>query len=269
MKYLFVVVIAFFSLYFAFVFLVTPSNDRDWSDDQKVLPEVFFDGERVIIKNLRDIVYKSTKDYQVRYKTEVFNLDKLESAWLVVEPFGKFGAAHTMVSFGFSDGKFLAISAEIRKEKGEEFSAIKGLFGQYELMYVLATEEDVLMLRTNYRKDTVRLYPIKADKKKIKAVLVSMLEYANHLRANPQFYNTIFNNCATNIVKHVRRFSEKDIPWWDFRYLMPEYFDEVAFELGIIDTHLPLDKAREKFDISKKAQSCPRNNFSFCVRIDL
>ncbi len=266
LKYALFVVIIFSLLYFLLVVLIKPSNEREWSEDQKFLPEVIFEGDKIIIKNFRDNIYKSTNNYKAQYKTETFDLKKLESAWLAVEPFGKFGAAHTLLSFGFSDGKFLAISAEIRKEKYEEFSAFKGLFRQYELMYVLATEEDVLMLRTNYRKDIVRLYPIKADKEKIKAVLVSMLEYANHLKEHPQFYNTVTNNCATNIVKHVRKFSSKDIPVWDIRYLMPEYFDEIAYNLGVIDTKLPLDKAREKFNITPKAQNCSREDFSFCVR---
>ncbi len=266
LRYALFAVLAFSLFYLLFVVLVKPSNNRVWTEDQKVLPEVIFDGDKITIKNFRDIVYKDTKNYQMYYKTETFNLDKLNSAWLIVEPFGKFGAAHTMVSFGFSDGKFLAISVEIRKEKGEEFSAFNGLFRRYEVMYVLATEEDVLMLRTNYRKDTVRLYPIKADKEKMKAVLLSMLEHANYLKEHPQFYHTIFNNCATNIVKHVRKFSEKDIPWWDLRYLMPEYFDEVAYSIGVIDTDLPLDEARKRFNITQRAQNCQREEFSNCIR---
>ena len=174
-----------------------------------------------------------------------------------------------MVLFGFADGRYLAISVEIRKERGEKFSPWKGLLRQYEIVYMVATEEDALMLRTNYRKDIVRLYPVKVSREKMRAVLVSMLKRANALREEPQFYNTLSNNCATNIAHHARKFSEKDIPWWDYRYLMPAYFDEVAYNLGIIDTTLSLEKAREHFNITQKAQKCPRVIFSKCIRDEL
>ena len=47
----------------------------------------------------------------------------------------------------------MAVSVEIRKEKGESFSPWRGLLREYELMYVVGDERDVIRLRTNYRRD--------------------------------------------------------------------------------------------------------------------
>jgi len=266
--YLVKIILISIALYAIHGLITQPKLDRDWNDDQKILQSVEFkENEKVEIKNIRNISYRTTSDYDLGYYDKIVDLNKIDSAWYVIEPFGKFGAAHTLVSFGFSDGTYLAVSVEIRKEKGESFSALKGVFRQYEISYVIADEADVIKLRTNYRKDKVRLYPIKADKEVIKLVFIDMLERSQKLTTKPEFYNTVSSNCATNIVGHVRKFSDKDIPWYDLRYLMPEYSDEVAHEVGIIDTDLSIENAREFFDISEKAQSCSINeDFSVCIR---
>lgn len=268
LKFLGKLVLLIIILYWAHGLVINPRLDRDWTDDQKILPTIEFKGNNIVtIKNIRNISYRTTSDYDLNYYDKTINIDDLESVWYLVEPFGNFGAAHTLVSFGLSDGSYIAVSVEIRKEKGESFSALKGILRRYELVYVIADENDVIKLRTNYRKDQVRLYPIKADKEKTKAVFINMLERANELNKEPEFYNTITNNCTTNIVKHVRRFSDKDIPWYDLRYLMPENSDEVVYKVGMIDTNLSLEQARIEFNITKTAQNCsPSKDFSACIR---
>ena len=65
------------------------------------------------------------------------------------------------MSWEFADGQHLAISIETRKERGEEYSAVRGFFRQYELYYVVADERDVIGVRTNYRGEDVYLYRLK------------------------------------------------------------------------------------------------------------
>lgn len=244
-----------------------PQLNRDWTSDQKVLPDISFNDNVVTIKNVRNISYRSTGDYELSFYNKTINLDDIKSAWYLVEPFGRFGAAHTLASFGLEDGSYIAVSAEIRKEAGEKFSPLKGILRNYELVYVIADEADVIKLRTNYRKDEVRLYPIKADKEKIQSVFIDMLKRARKLAEKPEFYNTITNNCTTNLVHHVRKFSDKRIPWYDLRYLMPEHSDEIAYNAGILDTDLSINDARQHFSITEKAQLCSeKENFSACIR---
>jgi len=234
---------------------VKPSLERDWSMDQAQMPRVsFVDKDQVRIKNVRNALYRSADDFDMRTYDRTYDLNALSSAWFVVEPFGSFGAAHTLMSFGFSNGDYLAISAEIRKEKGESFSPLKGVFRQYEMMYVIADESDVIRLRTNFRKDVMRLYPIKASKQKIRAVLVDALKRAEKLAKVPEFYNTLSNNCTTSIARHVRRFSDQAVPWWDYRYLLPETVDAISYDLRLIDTNLSLEAARSHFMITSRAQ---------------
>jgi hypothetical protein len=175
----------------ALVHLHRPSNDRDWSPDQKILATAIVHGDQVEIRNVRNFRYTSESAFSPAYETRTYDLNRLDSVWFVVERFGEMaGMAHTFLSFGFGD-EFVAISVEIRKERGETFSPVKGLLRQYELMYVIGDERDLIGLRTNYRRDIVYLYPVKTTREKMRRVFLDMLERANELAVRPEFYNVL------------------------------------------------------------------------------
>lgn len=241
-------------LYGVFSLVVRPSLDRNWSPDMQVLAHATFDGDLVHVTNIRNNDYTSTTTYEARYYDKTFDLSKIESVWYMVEPFSdaKAGAAHTLVSFGFEDGEYLAISAEIRREVGEEFSPIRGLFRQYELVYVVADERDVIKLRSNYRKDPVYLYPVTATKEQMRTLFVSMLTRANTLGEKPEFYNTLTNTCTTNIVRHVNEIAPRFIPL-SYKVLLPEYSDELAYRIGLLDATHSLEELRALYQINDRA----------------
>ena len=240
--------------YIALTIVIQPSNNRDWNDDQAILPSVEIYGDIVSISNIRNFSYASTTSYTPNYYNSTFDMSKLKNVWFVVEPFsGYVGAAHTFLSFEFEGDRFVSISVEIRKEKGESFSAVKGLFRQYELMYVIADERDVVKLRSNYRKDQVYVYPIKADLDKKRALFLDMLARANQLAENPAFYNTLTNTCTTNIVSHVNKITSKRVPF-DFDILFPANSDRYAYDIGLIDTDLTFEEARKRYLINDRAE---------------
>jgi hypothetical protein len=77
-------------------------------------------------------------------------------------------------------------------------------------------------------------------------------ERANRLAQHPEFYNTLTNTCTTNIVRHVNTISAGRVPW-SYKVLLPAYSDELAYDLGLIETALPLDEARRRFRINDRA----------------
>lgn len=236
------------------VFGPRPSNHRDWMPDQERLPRVEVEGRRVRVHGVRHARYRSASDYDVAWEERAYDLDRLRSAWFVVEPFaGWRGPAHTLMSFGFEGDQYLAVSVEIRKERGEEFSPWKGLVRQYEVMYVLGDERDLIGLRTNHRRDRVYLYPVRAPRERLEQMLLGMLRRANRLREAPEFYNTLTNTCTTNIVRHVNELIPGRVPW-SYKVLLPGYSDELAYDLGLIDTDLPFEEAQRRFRIDRKAQ---------------
>lgn len=255
--------VVFFSIWY---FSHIPSNDREWALDQKILQYAEFNDNTVNVFNIRNFSYQSVSEYTPAYYNKTFDLNALESVDYIVEPFGNMGAAHTFLSFGFSTGDYLAISVEIRKEVGESFSPLKGLLRNYELMYVVADERDVVKLRTNYRKDTVYLYPVSTSRDNMQTLFVDMLERANKLREKPEFYNTLTSTCTTNIASHINKIMSGRIPW-DPRLLFPENSDELAYELGLIDNSVTLEELRERNKINEKAeQYADSPDFSKLIR---
>jgi len=255
-------------LYSILIVFIRPSLDRNWTPDQKILAHADINVNNINISNIRNIKYRTTSDYDVRYYDKSFDLNKLESVWFVVEPFSGhgFGAAHTLLSFGFEGGDYVSISAEIRKEEGESFGVFKGLVRQYELVYVVADEQDVIKLRSNYRKDKVFLYPVNTTKERMKELFVSMLTRANKLAKEPEFYNTITNTCTTNIVSHANEIVKGRIPL-SYKVLMPAYSDELAQEIGLIDNSIPLSELRAKYLINDKAEKYADDpNWSVLIR---
>ena len=230
-----------------------PSNDRDWTVDQAILPYAEMNGPLVTIRNIRNFRYTTADRYTPDYYDKTFDLRQLDSAWFFVEPFGKMGAAHTFVSFGFGGRDFLAISIEIRKEKGESFSPLSGLLRRYEVMYVIGDERDLVKLRTNYRNDRVYLYPIRTTRERKVAMFVSMLERANALRARPEFYNTLTNTCTTNLVEHVNEIVPERIPLRP-AVLLPANSDRLAYDLGLIESARSFEETRTAAQINDLAR---------------
>lgn len=230
-----------------------PSNTRDWAPDQERLASAEITGDQLVLRNVRNARYRSTSDFDVQWEERHLKLGQLESVWFVVEPFADWrGPAHTFLSFGFADGQYLAISAEIRKERGEAFSPLKGILRQYELVYVLGDERDLIGLRANHRHDAVYLYPVRTTPEKMRALLLSMLSRVNQLAAEPEFYNTLFNNCTSNIVEHIESITPGGVPL-SFSTVLPAYADDFAYDLGLIATGLPRDQYRAAHQINDLA----------------
>ena len=254
LKVLFAVVVAIALIFVVTNLVTTPSNDRSWNDDQVILPSSEISGNLVRIKNVRNFIYASTTSYTPRYYDETYDLEMIKGVWYVVEPFaGIPGSAHTFLSFEFENDQFVSISVEIRKEKGEKYHPLKGLFNKYELMYVIANENDAIKLRSNYRKDAVYVYPANTTKVKTQKLFLSMINRANELKDNPEFYNTITNTCTTNIVAHINEITPKRVPFLSLRILLPENSDKLAYELGLIDTSLSFEDIRKRYHINDRA----------------
>lgn len=267
MKLLFwLLIILTLGFYISSILSKKPSNDRNWSPDQKTLATITRQGDIVKITNVRNFNYTSTTNYTENYYTQEYDLSKLKQVWYIVEPFSGYkGAAHTFLSFEFEDNVFIAVSVEIRKEVGESFSAKNGLLREYELMYVFADERDVVKLRSNFRKDTVYVYPVQTTQEKVRALFEDIVVRAQSLAQDPEFYNTFTNNCTTNIITHVNTINPGRIPL-SYAAIFPEYSDIVAHKLGVIPNDLPIEDIRNKYKINEKAEIYA-NDPAFSVKI--
>lgn len=237
----------------------TASNERDWTADFARQPEARFDGSLVHIANVRNFDYASVTDMTPRWEDRSYDLNRLQSVWFVVEPFSSIrGPAHTFLSFGFGEGdsaQYVGISVEARKEKGEGYNPFTALFRTLELTYVVGDERDLIRLRSNYRRDSVFLYRANTAPERARALFVSMLERANALRTQPEFYNTLTNTCTTNIVRHVDTLVPGRVPRWSYKVLLPAFADKLAYDLSLIDTSRAFEEVRRAAFINPVAQA--------------
>jgi hypothetical protein len=235
---------------------VRPGQPRTWRPEQAVLPQIVFDSTHVHIRNVRDFTFHSATRFTPAFHDQTYEIDSVERVWYVVVPFTRDwrGPAHTFLSFGFRDGQYLGISVEARRGAGEAFSLVKGALRQFELMYVLGTERDLIGLRAVTWDDPVYLYPIRTAQDNVRRVFVGMLRRAEALAAHPEFYHTIWNNCTTNILAAVNQIAVPPIPFGP-RILLGGYSDALAYNRGMIDTDLPLAAARERFEVSTRAKA--------------
>ena len=193
-----------------------PSNDRSWVNDNERLTTAEFDGDEVTIRNVRDFEWRSNRDFDKRWVDMEINLDDVSKIWFVLEYFdpSRRQMAHTIMSFEMRDGTRIACSIEVRRERGERYHPVKGLFRQYELIYVWATERDVIGVRTRCRKRSVThlFEAVVLGPGNERRMLESYLKRTNKLSQSPEWYNTITNTCTTNIVRHVNEVYPGRVP---------------------------------------------------------
>ena len=193
-----------------------PSNDRSWVNDNERLTTAEFDDGKVTIRNVRDFEWRSNRDFDKRWVDMKINLSDVSKIWFVLEYFdpSRRQMAHTIMSFEMRDGTRIACSIEVRRERGERYHPVKGLFRQYELIYVWATERDVIGVRTRCRKRSVThlFEAVVLGPGNERRMLESYLKRTNKLSQSPEWYNTITNTCTTNIVRHVNEVYPGRVP---------------------------------------------------------
>ncbi|HEX5073504.1 MAG TPA: DUF4105 domain-containing protein [Gemmatimonadaceae bacterium] len=232
-----------------------PRPDRQWIPQQAVMAHADVRGDSVFVKHVRNFSYTAEEEFTPAYDDRAYDLNTLESVWFVVTPFSKRwrGPAHTFVSFGFSDSQYVGISVEARREPGETYSPLTGLFRQFELIYVVGDERDLIGSRAVYGGYDVYVYPIRTTRANIRALFLAMLARANALATRPEFYNTLTNNCTSNVVDHVNQIVPRAVPQ-GIKTVLPGYADEVAYSLGLIDNSITLDEARRRFRVKDEAR---------------
>lgn len=158
-----------------------------------------------------------------------------------------------MVSFDFSDQKPLVFSIEIRKEKGEEFSAIGGFFRKYELSLVASDEKDIVYTRSNIRHEQVYLFPIKMPATERKALFIEYLHQADELRAEAKWYNTLTSNCTTLVFDMVQAINPQRLPK-DYRLLASGYLPNYLYDLQALNQSVSMKEWYRLAHINPRAE---------------
>jgi len=245
---------------------IPPLQYRPWRGDVAVLPRAIIHGDRVRIVNLRNFTYRSRHDFDARYEEREFSLARVTSLDLFVSYWQVGPVGHTFVSFNFDDGSPpLSISIETRPEVGEGFDPLASMFKQFELIYVVGDEHDLVGSRASHRSEEVFLYRIIAAPGGVRQLLRYYLDRINELADRPEWYHLLTNSCTVNIFRYANAAGRQGR--FDMRQLLNGWVDAYLFAAGWMDTTLPFEELRRRSritDVAKAAANAP--DFSQRIR---
>ncbi len=232
---------------------IPASNERQWQRDVAVLPYATVKGEQATIHNIRNLNYRTETDFDVRYYDKTFDLNRLDSADLIAVYWMGDAIAHVMVSFGFKEKDFVTFSIETRKEVGESYSTLKGFFKQYELIFIVGDERDLIRVRSDYRKppEDVYLYRTDMTPENARKFFMEYIRQINSMKKNAEWYNTLTTNCTTDVVRLIRGFGGR--ARYNWKVLLSGYAPQYAYEQGSLDTRIPFEELRKLSYINPKA----------------
>src|SRR6184192_1973999 len=244
---------------------LSPTNDSDWQPDVAQKGWADIQGDEVTLHNVRNCDYRTETDYTPHWETRSVRISQITGIDLAVDYWGSPWIAHPIASFQFADAPPLCFSIETRKKLGQTYSTIGGLYRQFELIYVVADERDVIRLRTNYRKEDVYLYRTTVSPAQARQRFLEYINSLNTLRTTPRWYNAITTNCTTSIrTQHPRN---ERVPW-DWRILLNGKGDELMYERhAIVTGGLPFAELKSRSLIDARARAANDSpDFSKLIR---
>lgn len=256
-----------FALLLAWYARITPSNVRVWDPDVAILADATVRGETVEITHIRNFAYRSETEFTPRYYDAAYDLDALRSVDLVVSHWSGDAIAHVFLTFGFTNGRYLAVSIETRRERGQAYSTLGGFFRHYELIYVVGDERDVIGLRTDIRHERVYLYRIQLSADARRRLFLSYIRQIAALHGQPQFYNTLTDNCTTGILRNANVGSHRID--YDWKILASGYADAYAYDIGRLDRSAPFPELKRHSLINRDPMDRPGADFSGRIRTSL
>lgn len=259
---------------------ITPSHDRNWRPEVAVLPRAFIDGDHVHLTGVRNFDFRSRTDFTEHWEerdidlSHLVGLDFYMSYWTegMVAQWSKGHRliGHTFVSFIFDNASPLSISIEARPEVGRGFEPIPSMFKQFEVIYVVGEERDLVGLRAIHRREAVYLYRLNTPPDAVRRLLMVYLKRINQLAERPEWYELLTNSCTINIVRYANAAGRKGR--WDFRHLFNGLIDSYLYYSGRVDTTLPLEELRRRSRINEAAEAAdgaPEPEFSQRIRASL
>jgi hypothetical protein len=243
-----------FALVLAWWLTLKPTNEANWLPDVAQLGWAEIHGDEVTLHNVRNCDYRTEMDYTPRWETRTVRLSQITGIDLAINYWGSPWIAHPIVSFQFADAPPVCFSIETRKKAGQSYSAIGGLYRQFELTYIVADERDVIRVRTNYRHgEDIYLYRTAIKPAHARERFLEYVRSLNHMREHPRWYNAITTNCTTSI--RTQHPTAERLPW-DWRMLLNGKGDEMMYERHAIATAgLPFAELKQRALIDEAAKA--------------
>jgi hypothetical protein len=223
---------------------VPARNDRDWIPEFANTLTARVDGDIVTLENVRNFRWQTIETATETWETRTFDASTVTSVDVFTSVWGNPNIAHVMVSFGFADGQHIAFSAETRRRMGQVYSTFGGFVREFELALIAADERDLIWLRTDLRGERVSIFPLTLTPEARRDLFLAFAGFADELSRQPQWYNTLLDNCTTVPIRIVRTLNA-NLPL-DWRILASGRLPAYLHDLGVLrpDLGLPEVEAR-------------------------
>lgn len=244
------IAVAMVALVAVWYFTIFPSNDRIWAPQYSKLATATIDGDRVTLHNYRILEPGPNGVLRETYVDRTFDVSKLVRADLIMSYWGPTEIAHALVSFEFSDGRYVAESIEVRRRASQKgFNMISSLFRNFELIYVVGNERALIgagILDDHHR---LYLYRTNMSPQRARALFLRYANKLNSLAAHPEWYNAITDNCTTGIYMHLREIPPP--PPFSITILLNGYLPEYVYQHGSLDRSIPWEQLNRLCDIKQ------------------
>lgn len=229
-----------------------PSNDRDWAPEYARSANAKVEGDTVTFTNFRNFDYALDGSFTERWETRTVHLSKLQAIDLILNYWGSEWIAHPIFSFDFGDEGHVAFSIETRREKGEVYTALGGLYKLYELTYLVGDERDFVRVRTNIRRDEdAYLYRLATTPDGARKRFIEYVQQIRALSEKPRFYDVITANCTTAVSSQVEAVKKTPPDW---RLLLNGKLDEMFRDRNLFAAKsVPLKVLRERGHVNDRA----------------
>src|SRR5215510_1257812 len=212
----------------AAAFTGPPRADRDWYPYLARGVDVTVREQSFEVSPLSDWSYAHEGVTDESYFDAAYNFGDLREVWFMLEPQpGSQLAAHTLLLFEFEGDRLLGLTIEARRERNEDYSALRGAFNAFELAYVWGTARDFLTRRAVMLDHEVFVYPVAITDEQKRFLLVRLLQRTEALETQPRYYNTIASNCTNELAKAAGFH-------WAPAYILTGRSDEYLFRRRII-----------------------------------
>jgi len=258
----------------AWFWWVPAPGSGDWLPECAVAPVVTADpagADRFTVHGIRDFRYLGTdRCIEPAWNTRSFSLDQLRTVDLFFSFWGPTLICHNFVTFGFEtpDGwDHVAVSIEVRKRRGQSYSAVGGLFRQFALVFIWAEERDVVRVRTDFRGESVHRYRLLLTDAQARNLFLHYLDETRRLREAPRWYNAVTQSCGVDIIRTASgdRMGVFPSPW----QLLNGTWERRAWDFGRLGPAATFEEERAAANVTADAKMSPSGSareFSAAIR---
>jgi hypothetical protein len=261
----FVALFGITALFLLWWFRQKPSHNRDWHPSVAVLPRTVREKDAIRIENVRNFDYRSCDNFTARYETRTYQLSNLRGVDVIFFVWEISWMGHPVLVFDFGPDGRICMSIEVRYQKGQEYSILRSLYRQYELIFLAADERDVILRRTKHNQNQkAYLYRLNTGGEELRAIFVDYVNAINSVYERPRWYHVIFSNCTTTFYRlPSTRYR------LDWRVIANGRLDRALYKDGRIDCTLPFAQLRRFAYLNEVANTAPEEGFSDHIRREL